>query len=310
MLRADARSLPLPGASVDLIVTSPPYFGQRDYRDDGAACDGQIGSEATPAEYIGTLIDCTREWMRVLKPTGSLFVNLGDKRSGSGGHGNSGLLSPKYKGNTQAAPPSRGKRYGYPPKTLLGLPWRYALKCMDELGLILRSEIIWDKTNARPETAMDRASTSHEHMFHFVVQPWYFASTDAIREQGAGRSVNPLGKLPGTVWRIATVPLMVPPHIGIEHFAPFPCDLPHNAILGWSPQGAKVLDPCGGSGTVALVADSLGRVGITVDSSMDYARLARWRTQDPAERARALGVPKPPPVMDGQGDLFEAVSHA
>jgi len=305
VLRGDAAHLPLPDGSVDLIVTSPPYFAQRRYRDSGAAYDGQIGGEMTPERYIDALLACTREWVRVLQPRGSLFVNLGDKRSGSGGHGNSGLLSPKYKGNTQAAPPSGGKCYGYPPKTLLGLPWRYALRCMDELGLILRAEIIWDKTNARPETALDRASTSHEQMFHFVVQPWYFASTDEVRERGAGRSVNPLGRLPGTVWRIATAPLMVPPRIGIEHFAPFPCDLPRNAILGWSPVGAKVLDPCGGSGTVALVADSLGRTGITVDRSTDYCRLARWRTADPGERARALGVPKPPPVMDGQGDLFE-----
>ena len=79
ILRADARALPLPDASVDLIVTSPPYYGLRDYRDGDASLAGQIGSEATPAAYVAALLDCTREWMRVLKPSGSLFVNLGDK---------------------------------------------------------------------------------------------------------------------------------------------------------------------------------------------------------------------------------------
>ena len=79
LVRGDARELPLPDESVDLVVTSPPYFGQRDYRDNGQSMAGQIGSEETPREYIAALLDCTREWMRVLKPTGSLFVNLGDK---------------------------------------------------------------------------------------------------------------------------------------------------------------------------------------------------------------------------------------
>ena len=82
VLRGDARRLPLPDACVDLIVTSPPYFGLRSYTDDGAHYDGQIGSEATPGEWLAALVGCTAEWVRVLKPSGSIFVNLGDKYSG------------------------------------------------------------------------------------------------------------------------------------------------------------------------------------------------------------------------------------
>jgi DNA modification methylase len=451
ILRGDAASLPLPDASVDLIVTSPPYFGLRSYTDGGAHYAGQIGSEATPREFTEALLDCTREWVRVLKPSGSIFVNLGDKYSGSGEDGNSGLLTPKFKGNTDAAPPSRGKRWGAAPKSLLGLPWRYALGCVDQtlphvreqfldellsdvldgitaheraremlaefdaspksrgLGLILRAEIVWAKPNGLPESVTDRVRRAHEQVFHFTKQPRYFAAVDEVREAHGpqkpytrptpnkgdvraggdenraahlthdgwiARQYNPLGKLPGSVWEIPSQPLTVPAHLGVDHFAAFPMELPRRVILGWSPAGiclrcgegrrpvrssvkvtsrpgyrigrsgdpvmdhrgnqdiegragdydiriagyacacpdasaptrpAVVLDPFGGTGTTALVAAVHGRTGISVDRSADYCRLAVWRTSDPAERAKAMCVPKPPPVIDGQVSLFDGL---
>ena len=308
VLRADARSLPLPDTSVDLIVTSPPYWGLRSYTDGGEHYNGQIGSEKTPGEYVAALLECTREWMRVLKLSGSIFVNLGDK-------------------------------YGSA-KSLLGLPWRYAHGCMDDLGLILRRDIIWSKPNSLPEPVTDRCRSSHEYLFHLVRQPRYFAAMDEIREdysenthpsrrdgrpspatsavqrvrpmgagptqlQGALAARNPLGKLPGSVWEIPSQPLIVPDWLDVDHFAAFPMELPRRCILGWSPPGGIVLDPFGGTGTTALVAAVLGRIGITVDRSMSYCRLARWRTSDPGERARAMSVPKPPSVMAGQGFLFD-----
>jgi site-specific DNA-methyltransferase (cytosine-N4-specific) len=115
---------------------------------------------------------------------------------------------------------------------------------------------------------------------------------------------NPLGKLPGSVWEIASQPLKVPGHLAEDHFAAFPMELPRRCILGWCPVGGVVADPFGGTGTTALVAEMLGRTGLSFDLSADYCRLARWRTTDPAERARALGVPKPPPVIPGQLDLL------
>jgi DNA modification methylase len=408
VLRGDARSLPLPDASVDLIVTSPPYFGLRSYTDGGEHYEGQIGSEATPAEFIAALIDCTREWVRVLKPSGSIFVNLGDKYSGGGsgengtgksslnGHGGEGTQRDRVKlGRSKPVP-------GALPKSLLGLPWRYAIAATDQLGLILRRDIIWSKPNGLPESVTDRCRSSHEYLFHLVKQPRYYAAVDEIREPhappGGGRGAvqngtrvqvpsggrnagisgirpepNPLGKLPGSVWDIPSQPLTVPAALGIDHFAAFPMELPRRCILGWSPPGvctgcgegrrpvvdkqlvgghlapnardyrraantanggvhwdviegrteatitgyacacpqpdaptrpAAVLDPFGGTGTTATVASVLGRTGITVDRSADYCRLAKWRTQDPGERCRVIGAPKPPPVAEGQAALF------
>lgn len=681
--QGDARSIQLPDDSVDLIVTSPPYWGLRSYQDGGEHYDAQIGAEATPGEYVDALIDCTAEWMRVLKPEASLWVNLGDK-------------------------------YG-PDKSLLGLPWQYALRCRTDLGLILRAEVIWclsggarvyartksgdrpvmlrdlvrayrpedvkvwngekwtqvlgwnrspdhygaleielrtgerigcttghrwptqrgviradeirvgdviqttrlpepdsphqpaalddedigwlvglyiaegsrsektlqfaghrreearhvrlnkiaaafhgnsavyqtsengvtcnlngaallgiidhyigrgrtskskrlrktvwqrsdqflaalvdgylsgdghfdaknnrwrlgfgandewaadlrtlaarlgaklslrrhghmfqgrtypgwrgewrwerslhhsakqdgevvairksrarefydlgvtdephlfalasgvlthnSKPNGLPESVTDRTRRSHEQWFHFVQQPRYFSAVDEIRDPASGYSrpngngrqarggqkprlmadtCNPLGRLPGSVWEIATQPLTVPPHLGVDHFAAFPLEWPRRIIRGWSPSGictacgqgrrpvvtkatlgrdnsydrshratadstrwvalkaanpdritgyacacpdataptrpSIVVDPFGGTGTTALVADVLGRTGISIDASADYCRIARWRTTDPGERARALGVPKPPVELPGQQALFE-----
>jgi DNA modification methylase len=335
VLRGDAAALPLPDATVDVVITSPPYFGLRSYTDGGVHYEGQVGDEATPADYLDALITCTREWTRVLKPGGSIFVVLGDKYS-TGNSGQSGMakLSEQYRGggHTQArAKTASGRVEGMPLKSLLGLPWRYAIRCVDDLGLILRAEIIWAKPNGLPESVTDRVRRSHEQVFHLVKQPRYYTSVDEIREQygdrhGGGRSLaagitgiasggkpqtglsaaalNPLGKLPGSVWEIPTAQLTVPDHLDVDHFAAYPPELVRRIVLGWSPPGGTIVDPFGGTGTTALVASVLGRVGITVDLSVDYGRLARWRTQDPGERARALGVPKPPPQVDGQLGLF------
>jgi hypothetical protein len=109
------------------------------------------------------------------------------------------------------------------------------------------------------------------------------------------------------VWSIPTAPLTVPDHLGVDHFAAFPPELIRRIILGWSPRGGVIVDPFGGTGTTALVASVFGRVGITVDLSADYCRLATWRTQDPGERARAMDVPKPERPVDGQLDMFGEV---
>ncbi len=156
VLQGDAAHLPLPDASVDLIVTSPPYFGLRSYTDGGEHYSGQIGSEATPAEFLAALLACTAEFVRVLKPSGSIFVNLGDKFSDRGhgpNRGNGTGRGPQ----SAVLPQTRGPME----KSLLGLPWRYALGCMDDLGLILRRDIIWSKPNGLPESVTDRCRSSH-----------------------------------------------------------------------------------------------------------------------------------------------------
>jgi DNA modification methylase len=302
IVKGDARHLDMPDGSVDLIVTSPPFWSLRSYTDGGEHYAGQIGAEPTPAAYIDSLIECTREWARVLKPTGSLWVNLGDKYStGSSGQSAMARLGESYAGggHTQAKAKTRSGRVGgMPPKSLIGLPWRYAIRCIDELGLILRAEVIWSKPNGLPESVRDRVRRSHEQWFHFTRSPRYFAAVDTIREAHAERyadrvaryggrdrdslpsrqyatgdrkdsgdakgilglnrsgSLDPLGKLPGSVWTIATQPLKVPAELGIDHFAAFPMEWPRRIISGWSPSG--ICTACG-DGRRPVVVTDLGR---------------------------------------------------
>ena len=354
ILQANARHLPLADNTVDLIVTSPPYFALRSYTDNGQHYDGQIGSEATPTEFLDALLKVTAECARVLKPSGSMFVNLGDKYAGGGQGGHTGALdqSDVYRAN-RASGYGKRKDTGFRPKTLLGLPWRYAIRCIDELGLILRAEIIWSKPNGLPESVTDRVRRSHEQWFHFTLQPRYYSAVDEIRELYE-TPFQPLGKLPGSVWTVPTEPLTVPADLGVDHFAAFPLEWPRRIIQGWSPRevctacgegrspfvitdlgnkerctpkygagkhggagstlGSRgpsaiitgytcacpdltapatpgvVLDPFGGTGTTALAAKALGRIGIHVDMSADYNRIARWRCTDRDQLAKALGI--------------------
>jgi len=320
LIQGDATVIPLADDSVDLVVTSPPYFALRSYQDDGEHYDGQIGSEATPQEFLEALWAATVEMVRVVKPSGSIFVNLGDKYAGSNGQsgGPSQLNGATYSPDgtrTKAA-----KKGGYVPKTsvrsksLMGLPWRYAIGCIDDLGLILRSEIVWSKPNGLPESVTDRVRRSHEQWFHFTLEPRYFSAIDEIREAytsppakaqkskaaESGATLNPtlnpthdlehnpLGKLPGSVWSIPSEPLQVPDHLGVDHFAAFPQEWPRRLILGWSPQDGVVLDPFVGTGTVPMVARALGRTGIGVDLSADYLRLADWRVSESGHAAKTI----------------------
>ena len=401
LIRGDATSIPLADDSVDLVVTSPPYFALRSYTDGGEHYDGQIGSEATPQAFLEALWAWTAECRRVLKPSGSMFVNLGDSYSRGSRTTVDGTTDKRRQGDSRV-PPCRD----IPAKSLMMLPQRYAIGCIDQLGLIARAEIIWAKLNGLPESVTDRVRRSHEQWFHFTKEPRYFSAVDEVREphttpplasvaeghdintnrNDGGRALNdrprsPLGKLPGSVWTIPTEPLRVPDHLGVDHFAAFPSEWPRRLILGWSPSGvcvecgegrrpvvakaewwqkyrdehgmgdftsrddveasggayraaakappipegpkhqitgyacacpdttaptrpAVILDPFSGTGTTAAVAHALGRHGIGIDLSADYLRLAEWRCNDPALRAKVLRVDKPKAVPDGQLDIF------
>lgn len=275
-LCADAGSLPLSNDSVDLIVTSPPYFGHRSYTDDGG-----LGAEHTPHQFVDSLLDYTREWTRVVKSTGSIWVNLGDTYAsypGGRGDGRIDKNAPRQIHNKGHGLLGGGITKN---KSLMGVPWRYAIRCMDELSLILRAEVIWDKTNGKPESVKDRVWRTHETWFHFTLRDRYYAANKYL--ESADRQVS------RSVWRtgVATTPLSTPAHLAVRHFARFPLDLPRAIIPQWSPPGGVVLDPFGGTGTTALMADAMWRVGISVDNSMDYTRLASWRLTDPAEQHRA-----------------------
>lgn len=329
VLRADARQLPLPDASVDLIVTSPPYYGQRAYEDQGEAYAGQLGGEDHPSQFIAELVTCTREWMRVLKPTGSIFVNLGDSYySGKGAPTQPDL---KNAARRLGLRPLDRSGLGYPRKSLLLLPERYRIACLDQLGLTVRAVVVWSKPNPTPEKGTDRVRRTHEDWVHLTLRPRYYADIDPIREQGSdyqrrasstrrgasgqktrgfADTCNPLGKPPGSVWSVATDPLVVPDELGVDHDAPFPMEFPRRLIEAWAPAGGTVLDPFGGTGTTALVASALGRTGITVDRSADYCRIATWRTTDPGQRAKALGLEKPRAEVLGQLDLLVLAAPA
>lgn len=262
VLQGDARCLPLPDRSVDLIITSPPFFGLRSYTDDGGEhYAGQIGSEATPDEWLCQMMACTREWVRVLKIGGSIFVNLGDKYSDRANAGHS-ARSTGHRNRRSIIPAKLNTIDAAPRKSLLGMPWRYAIACIDELSLILREDIVWSKPNGLPESVVDRARRSHEYWFHLVKHPKYFAALDEIREphvrawggkpNGQKHYARPdhyntsliagesrphvAGALPGSVWTVATEPLIVPAHLP-QHFAAFPTAWPKRLIQGFSPTG-------------------------------------------------------------------------
>jgi DNA modification methylase len=304
----DARAVlaGMPAESANCIVTSPPYWGKRDY---GVA--GQYGHEGSPAAYVETMRDVFREARRVLADDGTCWLNLGDSYSASGGAA-TGMHA--YLGEHITT----HRASGLGAKNLLGLPWRVAFALQDD-GWILRNAVIWHKPNAMPESVRDRLSCRHELLFLLVKQPAYWFDLDPIRvlhaaaarrEQreprarppgrpgrctrppkygpgtrevttarryGTGRHsashrrAHPNGRNPGDVWSVPTRPYSGP------HFAAYPIDLPLRCIAAGCRPGGTVLDPFAGSGTTGLAAIQLDRRFTGIDLSPDFARLAAGR---------------------------------
>lgn len=307
MIRGDARRIPLADESVDLVVTSPPYWALRSYRDNGGHYDGQVGSESHPQLWLEAMWGIMAEVWRVLAPSGSVWINLGDKRAGSGGHNNSGLSSFKAREvaaaggivATRRNAPDRYEQAAFGrPKSKMLLPHRFAIGCEDGLadpegiGWIVRQDQVIDKKNGLPESVTDRTRDSHEMFFHMVKQERYFSATDEIREPHAAHTLycaevetrlgyertrvnpdridkgqpksnpSPLGKLPGSVWSVASEPFVVPPDIKArydlpDHFAAFVggTELVRRIMLGWSPHAICLT--CG-EGRWPVVDASLG----------------------------------------------------
>lgn len=258
----------LPDASADCIVTSPPYFGLRDY-----GVDEQIGAEASPAEFVAALVAVFREARRVLADDGTFWLNLGDSynntSSGQNGTASTGITGGRHdrlggRRSALLAP--------MPAKNLIGIPWRVALALQDD-GWILRNDVIWHKSNAMPESVTDRLSNRHEHMFMFSRKPRYWFDLDPIREPPAGlarqsaRNVG-TGSNPGDVWTIATQPFSE------AHFATMPPALAERCIQAGCRPGGVVLDPFSGSGTTGLAASRHGRRYVGVDLNRDYLDLS------------------------------------
>lgn len=288
----------LPDASVDCIVTSPPYYGLRDY-----GTEGQYGLEASPAAYVETMRVLFAEARRVLAEDGTLWLNLGDSYAAEPpGKSEHGMRSSTLMGKSAAAPLRESVRTAgvdrskfLPRKNMLGIPWRTAFALQDD-GWILRNEIIWSKPNAMPESVRDRLSNRHEHLFLFTRSSRYHFDLDAIREphnapqRKAGarafraRDLNhqrtstgdysgpdTRGRNPGDIWEIATRPYPA------AHFAVFPIDLPLRCIKAGCRPGGTVLDPFSGSGTTGDAARRLGRKYVGIDINPAYHDLARVR---------------------------------
>ena len=329
----------LPGACVQCVVTSPPYWGLRDY-----GVEGQIGLEPTPEEHVERMVEVFREVRRVLRDDGVLWLNYGDCYAGS----TTGADRPPEPGHThedsgrvKTGQENKHRRpdAGLKPKDLVGMPWRIAFALQAD-GWYLRSDIIWSKPNPMPESVTDRPTKSHEYVFLFAKSKKYYYDAEAVREKheslkDLGRSqaeyYNPAGRNRRTVWEIPTQPTPE------AHFATFPealvepcikagtsergacpeCGAPwrrsllsqssgsgdHRAApgqnkpftiprgeylrstIGWEPTctcggdpvPCVVLDPFGGSGTVAKVARDLGRSSILIEINPEYVQIAKKR---------------------------------
>ncbi len=293
----------LPSGSVDCCVTSPPYYHLRDY-----GVEGQLGLEDTPDQYIEKLIAVFREVRRVLKDSGTLWINIADTYMGSGnGRNKDGLYNPKSCHNVN----SRGQKMGRivklgkdlssnKPKDLIGIPFMLAL-ALKEDGWYLRQDIIWNKSNPMPESVKDRCTRSHEYIFLLTKSRKYFFDSNAIKEPCIGKNNIPPAGSKGTqgspnsrrrignkriidtklrskrdVWTVATHGARVE---GFEHYATFPPDLIKPCILAGCPVGGTVLDPFVGSGTTLVVSQRCGRNGIGIELNPEYAEQVRLRIE-------------------------------
>jgi site-specific DNA-methyltransferase (adenine-specific) len=290
----------LPDKCVHCCVTSPPYFGLRDY-----GHDGQIGLEPTPDEYVSKMVQVFREVRRVLRDDGTLWLNLGDsyaaQRGGSpmpaetlaGGISGHGDKVAKRGRESAYLPHRNAASLGLKHKDLIGIPWRVAFALQAD-GWWLRQDIIWHKPNPMPESVTDRCTKAHEYVFLLSKSERYFFDSEAMREdavKGASGSSFNTGKTAEhqlgrssdaervddgkrnrrSVWTVATRPYKG------AHFATFPTELILPCVLAGCPAGGTVLDPFNGAGTSGLAALSNGRNYVGIELNPEYVALSMER---------------------------------
>ena len=297
--RDSMRQMAKDGVKVQTCITSPPYYGLRDY-----GVNGQIGNEQTPKEFINNLVEVFACVWDVLEDDGTLWVNLGDSyynyRPGKGQALNKQTVANNNQDLPQECARRGNKLEGYKEKDLMGMPWRLAFALQD-FGWTLRQDIIWHKPNPMPESVTDRCTKSHEYIFLLSKKPHYYFDYQAIREEGVipegtkaakgseerqnQKGVNsrpPEYKIydgmrnKRDVWSINTKP-----YSG-AHFAVFPQELVEPMILAGSKVGDIVLDPFFGSGTTGQVAQKLGRQYIGCELNVEYETLQNERLQQTA----------------------------
>ena len=316
----------LPADAAYTCVTSPPYWGLRDY---GNA--GQLGLERSPEEYVENLVAVFREVKRVLRTDGTLWLNLGDNYAG-------------YKPGKGVGYGTGKPHYGLKAKDLCGIPWRVAFALQAD-GWYLRSDIVWAKPSPMPESGTDRCTKAHEYIFMLTQSPKYYYDADAIREKPVGSTpseesvyskikreqridaadmkamadergvgfkgggaagwgstrnkngtsphlgCNKNGRNKRSVWMIASTP------IRDAHFATFPPKLIEPCVLAGCPEGGTCLDPFAGSGTVGLVASRLQRNSILIEIDQDYAeKIAKKRIYEDAPMLNTVNIKRSEPV--------------
>ena len=247
-----------------MCVTSPPYYGLRNYGDE----ENQIGLEESPEEYIQNLVEVFREVRNVLTEDGTLWLNMGDSyynyRPGKG----QGLVKQTVSNSKQDLPNKCARRgnklKGYKEKDLIGIPWMLAFALRAD-GWYLRQDIIWNKPNPMPESVRDRCTKSHEYIFLLSKKQNYYFDVDAIKEPTRRKR---------SVWNVQTKPYRG------SHFAVYPPELIEPCILAGSEKGDIILDPFMGSGTTAAVAKSLGRDYIGCELHEDYGNLIQKRVSE------------------------------
>ncbi len=248
----------LPDDTFHCCVTSPPYWGMRDY-----GYDGQLGAETEINDYIAHLVKVFRDIRRVLRPDGTLWLNIGNTYTSGGRTWRQS--DAKNLGRAMSYRPDTPA--GLKPKDLIGVAWMLAMALQLD-GWYLRSDIIWYKPNCQPESVKDRVTVSHEYIFMLSKSENYYFDQEAIKERTAdGKAL----KNKRTVWQINTEPCKE------AHFAVFPRALVRPCILAGAPKGGLVLDPFFGSGTVGVVAIETGRRCVGIELKSDYIDIAKQR---------------------------------
>jgi len=283
----------LPDNSINCCVTSPPYWGLRDY-----GVEGQLGLESTPEEYVAKMVEVFREVKRVLRKDGTLWLNLGDSYCGTGNKGE--YKDPKYlDGRNGQKVALNNKIKGLKSKDLVGIPWMVAFALRAD-GWYLRQDIIWHKPNPIPESVKDRCTKSHEYIFLLAKSAQYYYDNEAIREPYQSKKEKPRNKAAEgynnsyvggrwsegerdyysvgkrnkrSVWTVTTKPFKE------AHFAVFPPDLIKPCILAGCPENGIVLDPFMGSGTTGMVAAMYQRNFIGFELNPEYCKMAEKRIE-------------------------------
>ena len=281
----------LPDGIINTVVTSPPYYGLRDY-----GVNGQFGLEETPEAYVGKLVELFREIKRVLRCDGTVWLNLGDSYAGNCSRTSTGRAGM---GAEREGIFTRGGD-GLKPKDLIGIPWRVAFALQAD-GWYLRQDIIWHKPNPMPESVTDRCTKAHEYIFLLSKSQKYYFDNEAIKEQAnpdtsvRDRDNTKLNNTPGrtrmgglkinnyetrnkrSVWTVATKPFKE------AHFATFPEELITPCVLAGCPEGGLVYDPFMGAGTTALVAKKLARHYLGSELNPEYIKIAEKRLSNVEE---------------------------